>query len=143
MQRSLRVLATLQGTLHRSARAEQAQALRLLTTVAAQDDHSSWTRFLANSALAGLLVGSAAAWACNPRQASCEQAQQASAGQTQVLARIIMLFLDCQPPPQQGRPLLLCRKSTSSYICVKHTALDALTGCLNIAPTDFERAVTC
>ena len=86
VQRSLRVLAKLQGTLHCSARAEHAQALRLLTTAAAQDDHSSWMRFLANSAFAGLLVGSAAAWACNPRQAHCEQAQQASAGQTQVLA---------------------------------------------------------
>ena len=116
MQRSLRVLATVQGTLQRSARAEHAQALRLLTTAAAQDDHSSWMRFLANSALAGLLVGSAAAWACNPRQALCEQAQQASAGQTQVLARIITLFLDCQPPPQQGGSLLLCR-SSALFVC--------------------------
>ena len=119
MQRSLRVLATLQGTLQRSARAEHAQALRLLTTAAAQDDHSSWMRFLANSAFAGLLVGSAAAWACNPRQARCEQAQQASAGQTQVLARIITLFLDCQPPPQQGGVLVGLPQLRTFCMCLQ------------------------
>ena len=107
MQRSLRVLATLQGTLHHSARAEHAQALRLLTTAAAQDDHSSWMRFLANSAFAGLLVGSAAAWACNPRQAHCEQAQQASAGQTQVLAQLINAFLGL-PTAAIARPGPCC-----------------------------------
>lgn len=116
MQRSLRVLATLQGTLQRSARAEHAQALRLFTTAVAQDDHSSWMRFLANSAFAGLLVGSAAAWACNSRQARCEQAQQASAGQTQVLAVKSCFSWTANRGHSKARSLLLCR-SSALFVC--------------------------
>ena len=105
-----------------SCGAPSAQALRALTTAAAREEPApGWARLLAGSAVAGLLVGSAAAWAGGPGQAHCEAEQRASAGQTQVRELVFSFACasGCQPLRLGRQPSASARRA--AVYCLMHT----------------------